>query len=57
MQLSRREQPCVRVFQVLIIRDDALYRFGYVNSFGVREPSPTRCASAHYHGGALCTLF
>ena len=46
VQLSRRERPRVRlgILQVLIsliIRDDAIYRFGYVNSFGVNEPSPS----------------
>ncbi len=44
VQHSRRERPCVRVLQVLtslIIRDDDIYRFGHVNSFGVSEPSPS----------------
>jgi hypothetical protein len=55
VQLSRRERLCVRVLQALIIRDDAIYRFGLVNSFGVSEPSPTQRASAHFHGDALCS--
>jgi hypothetical protein len=45
VQLSRRERPCFGVLQVLtsvIIRDDAVYRFGHVNSFGVSEPSTSR---------------
>jgi hypothetical protein len=51
---------CVRVLQVLtslIVRHDAIYRFGYVNSFGVSEPSPSHsvqmlivgwCSPLHY---------
>ena len=42
MQLSQRERPYDRALQVLsslTIRDNAIYRFGYVNSFGVSETS------------------
>lgn len=42
VQLSQRERPYVRALQVLnslTILGNAIYRFGYVNSFGVSEPS------------------
>ncbi len=56
MQLSRREWLCSKLLTrtSLIVRDDALYRFGYLNSFGVSGLSfLTRLTNAYRHGDAV----